>query len=149
MPAPRAGSTGNAAEPAIGDRVLLLIDGVCNLCNGSVRFILPRDRRKRFVFASLQSAAGQRILERLGLDREEFHTMVLLEGDRTYLESTAALRIFRHLGGLWRLVYGFILVPRPVRDRVYRFIARNRYRWFGRSDQCSLPTPEMEERFLD
>jgi predicted DCC family thiol-disulfide oxidoreductase YuxK len=128
---------------------VLLFDGVCNLCNGSVQFILRRDPRARFRFASLQSAVGQRYLEELGVDRQAVDSVILVEGGRWYQESDAALRVVRILGGPWRVLGIFRMVPRPLRDRLYRLIARNRYRWFGKRETCWLPTPELRERFLD
>ncbi|MDB5049452.1 MAG: putative thiol-disulfide oxidoreductase YuxK, family [Fibrobacteres bacterium] len=127
---------------------ILLFDGVCNLCNGSVRFILKRDRKQAFRFAPLQSAAGQALLERLGLPRDGFRSVVLVEGDRHYQRSAAALRILRALGWPYKALYVFILIPRPLRDFGYDLIARNRYRVFGRSETCMVPTPEIRERFL-
>jgi predicted DCC family thiol-disulfide oxidoreductase YuxK len=133
------------AEPA---NPIVLFDGVCNLCSGSVQFILRRDPGARFRFASLQSPAGQELLARFGIDGQGIDSVIVIEGDRWFKESDAALRIARHLGGLWRLLTVFRLIPRPLRDRLYRFIARNRYRWFGKQETCWLPTPELRGRFL-
>ena len=129
-------------------RSIVLFDGVCNLCNGAVQFIISRDPEGRFAFASLQSAAGQARLRRLGLSTNEFDTFVLVEGGNAYTRSTAALRIARQLPGAWRLLYALMIVPRPVRDWVYGLVARNRYRLFGRRDSCMLPTPELKAKFL-
>jgi len=131
------------------DRPIILFDGVCNLCNGAVQFVLKRDRTKQFRFASLQSNAGQALLRGRGLPTEDFDTMVLVEEDRVYTRSNAALRILRGCGGMWALAYAFILVPRALRDAVYGVIARYRYRWFGKREECWLPTPELRDRFLD
>jgi predicted DCC family thiol-disulfide oxidoreductase YuxK len=128
---------------------VLLFDGVCNLCNGSVQFIIRRDSEGRFRFASLQSAAGQRYLDELRIDRQALDSLILIEGDRWFKESDAVLRIAHLLGGPWKALGIFRLVPRPLRDRAYRVIARNRYRWFGKRESCWLPTPELRERFLD
>lgn len=127
----------------------LLFDGVCNLCSGSVQFILKRDTRGRFRFASLQSDAGRRLMTGHGLDPEALSSVVLIEDGRAYQESTAALRIARHLPGAWKLLRVFTVIPRPLRDAVYRLIARNRYRWFGKTETCWLPTPELRARFLE
>lgn len=127
----------------------ILFDGVCNLCNGSVQFILRRDPQARFRFASLQSEAGQRLVTQQGLDPQVLSSVILIEDGKVYRESTAALRIARHMTGAWKLLRVFVLVPRPIRDAVYRLIARNRYRWFGKSETCWLPTPELRARFLD
>jgi predicted DCC family thiol-disulfide oxidoreductase YuxK len=131
------------------DHPVLLFDGECNLCNGAVRFVIKRDPDAVFRFASLQSDAGQAILERHDLPKEDFDTMVYLEGDKVWTNSTAALRIVRQLGGIWGLAYAFIVIPRPVRDAVYGVIVRNRYRWFGKRDECMVPTPELRARFLE
>lgn len=127
----------------------LLFDGVCNLCSGSVQFILKRDTRSRFRFASLQSDAGRRLMTDHGLDPDALSSVVLIEGGRAYQESTAALRIARHLPGAWKLLRVFTVIPRPLRDAAYRLIARNRYRWFGKTEACWLPTPELRARFLE
>lgn len=127
---------------------VVLFDGVCNLCNGSVQFILKRDPQARFRFASLQSEAGRSLLVEHGLDPDALSSVVVIEDGRVWQESSAALRIARHLPGAWKLLRVFIVIPRPLRDAVYRLIARNRYRWFGKSETCWLPTPELKGRFL-
>ena len=130
------------------DRPVLLFDGVCNLCNASVQWVLIHDRRGQFRFAALQSALGREILERHGIDSRHFDTVVLADADRIFLRSDAPLEIVRRIGGFWRLLYFFKIVPRPIRDAIYNFVARNRYRWFGREEACMLPRPEWKERFL-
>lgn len=127
---------------------IVLFDGVCNLCNGAVQFIIKRDRHERFRFAAQQSEAGQRLLHKFGLDPNELGTMVLVEGGQCYVRSDAALRIARKLDGLWPGCYAGIVVPRPIRNAVYGWVARNRYRWFGRQESCMLPTPAMARRFV-
>jgi len=127
---------------------ILLFDGVCNLCNASVQWVLKRDPKGQFRFAALQSEAGQQILHQQGLSSEHFDTVVLALGDRIFLRSDAPLEIVRRLGGLWGLLYFFKIFPRPFRDAIYNFVARNRYRWFGRREECMLPRPEWKERFL-
>jgi predicted DCC family thiol-disulfide oxidoreductase YuxK len=113
-----------------------------------VRFVLARDRHGRFRFAALQSAPGQKLLAQCGLSQSTFDSFVLVDAGRCYTESSAALHLATGLGGLWRLMALFWVVPRPFRDAVYRWVARNRYRWFGRRESCLLPTPEMRSRFL-
>ena len=132
------------------DHPVVLFDGVCNLCHGAVQFIVDRDPRGTFQFASLQSERAAALLREHGRNPPEGdpESVVLVEDGRIYEHSTAALRIALRLGGLWSLLYGFVIVPRFVRDAVYRFIARNRYRWFGRTEQCRVPTPELRARFL-
>jgi predicted DCC family thiol-disulfide oxidoreductase YuxK len=127
---------------------IVLFDGVCNLCNGSVQFILQRDPAGRFRFASLQSDHGQRLLTERGLDPKALDSVVVIDGDRLYRESDAALRIAGDLKGAWKALTVFRVIPRPLRDWAYRLIARNRYRWFGKSETCWLPTPELRSRFL-
>lgn len=127
---------------------VLLFDGVCNLCNASVQWILTHDARGTFRFAALQSDAGQSLLRRFGLDQVRFDSVILVEGDRIFMRSDAPLEIARRLGGLWTLAYGLKVIPRFLRDGVYNWIARNRYRWFGRREACMLPRPEWKERFL-
>lgn len=130
------------------DRIVLF-DGVCNLCNSSVRFIIKRDKRKHFKFASLQSDYATDLFQRLNIDASSFDSIVLVEDDNTYIKSTAALKISKELSGLWPLLYVFIIIPRFIRDAVYDFIARNRYKWFGKKDYCEMPTPELRNRFLE
>ncbi len=128
---------------------IVLFDGVCNLCNGAVQFIINRDAKNRFSFASLQSEAGQARLRQFGLATDAFDTFVLVEGGKAYTRSTAALRIARRLPGAWPLLYGLVVIPKPLRDWVYGLVARNRYRLFGRQDSCMMPTPELRARFLE
>ena len=128
---------------------LILFDGVCNLCAGAVRFIIKRDPKGFFRFASLQSELGQRLLKEHGIDPSRTDSFVLIENGAAYAESTAALRVARHLSRAWPLCYAGIILPRVLRDRVYRFIARNRYRWFGKQETCMIPTPELRARFIE
>jgi predicted DCC family thiol-disulfide oxidoreductase YuxK len=140
---------GGTAQGAGGQGAVVLFDGVCNLCNGSVNFIIDRDPTARFRFAALQSSQATELLARLGqAPQPEPQSVLLVEDGRLYERSTAALRIARRLRGGWKLLYAFIVVPRPLRDAVYGFIARNRYRWFGKSEACRVPTPELRARFL-
>ena len=128
---------------------LVLFDGVCNFCNGSVNFIIDRDRAGRFRFASLQSGAGQAVLARAGLRTDELSTLLLVEQGVVYTRSEAALRIVRRLRAPWPVFFGLVVVPRPLRDAVYDWVASNRYRWFGRTESCRIPTPEVRDRFLE
>ena len=127
---------------------VLLFDGVCNLCNASVQWVLLRDKKNVFQFAALQSEAGQEILKKFGMETEHFDSVVLVEGDRIYTQSDAALGVATRLGGVWQLMGVFKIVPRFIRNAVYDWIARNRYRWFGKQEQCMLPRPEWKGRFL-
>ena len=128
---------------------VILFDGVCNLCNGFVQFVITRDPTARFSFASLQSNAASTLLDRSRLAAPLPDSIVLVDGDRVFTKSTAALRIAKGLGFPWMLAYAGIAVPKPLRDAVYDRLARNRYRWFGKRDVCMIPTPELRRRFLD
>jgi predicted DCC family thiol-disulfide oxidoreductase YuxK len=127
---------------------VLLFDGVCNLCNRSVQWVLLHDPKGIFRFASLQSDIGQALLRQHGLSTQKFDTVVLLDGPRVFLRSDAPLEVARRLGGLWSLFYAFKIVPRALRDAVYDWVARNRYRWFGHQSECFLPSPAWKGRFL-
>ena len=127
---------------------IILFDGVCNLCEGSVRFIIQRDPKEVFRFAPLQSPFGRSLLEKFRLPVHEITTLVLVEGDDFYERSAAALRIARRLKMPWPILSVFLALPKFIRDPVYNWIARNRYRWFGKKEACLVPTPELKERFL-
>lgn len=127
---------------------LILFDGVCNLCTHSVQFVIQRDAKQQFRFASIQSDLGQKVLQQYGLSTTKINTVVLLNNNQIYTHSTAALHIAQHLGGLWQLASLALWIPAPLRDIVYTFVAQNRYRWFGKQESCWLPTPELKNRFL-
>lgn len=127
---------------------VILFDGVCNLCNASVLFIIARDPHARFRFASLQSAFGQEQLLKFGLSVSELNSVMLIRNGVLYQKSNAALEIARHLRGLWPILYAFKIIPRFIRNAVYDWIARNRYRWYGKKDECMIPTPELKARFI-
>jgi len=127
--------------------MVILFDGVCNLCSGFVQFVIARDPTARFRFGTLQSEEGRRLLGDRPSDTGE-DTMVLVDEGRVFTRSAAALRVARSLRFPWPLAYAFIVVPAPVRDAVYAFVARHRYAWFGRRASCLVPTPELRERFL-
>ncbi|MBX2851734.1 MAG: thiol-disulfide oxidoreductase DCC family protein [Phycisphaeraceae bacterium] len=129
-------------------QAIILFDGVCNLCNASVNYIIEHDPADQFRFASLQSEAGAALAVEQGIDTQALSSMVLIESGRAYLRSTATLRVYRRLRGPIRLLWPFILVPRPFRDAVYNFIAKRRYRWFGKREACRLPTEADRARFL-
>ena len=126
----------------------ILFDGVCNLCNGFVQFVVARDPAAHFRFATLQSRAAAALLHDAGVTAPLPDSMVLVEDGRVYTRSTAALRVARRLRAPWPLAFAFLAVPRIVRDAVYDVIAARRYRWFGRRDTCLLPTPDLQRRFL-
>jgi predicted DCC family thiol-disulfide oxidoreductase YuxK len=128
---------------------ILLFDGVCNFCNGSVNFVIDHDRTGRFRFASLQSESGRALLRAHGLSDLPLSTMVLIDAGKAYTGSDGVLRTARCLGGPFRLLWAFELVPRALRDPLYRAVARRRYRLFGKSEQCRVPAPDIRARFLD
>ncbi len=127
---------------------IIFFDGFCNLCNGAVQFTIERDRKNVFRFSSLQSDYAQENLKSAKLNNSEGESMVLLEDGKVYERSTAALRVARRLSGLWPLLYGFIIIPAFIRDAVYKLVAKNRYKWFGKQESCWVPTPELKEKFL-
>ncbi|PIQ61890.1 MAG: thiol-disulfide oxidoreductase [Bacteroidetes bacterium CG12_big_fil_rev_8_21_14_0_65_60_17] len=127
---------------------VILFDGVCNLCNASVNFVIDRDDDAIFRFGALQSDSGARMLAEHGLEPGRLESIVLIDDGAVYVASDAALRIARRLGGALKLLWPFRFVPRFLRDAVYNWIARNRYRWFGRQESCRLPTPDLTERFI-
>ena len=132
---------------------IILFDGVCNLCNGTVQFIIKRDTKKKFLFGSLQGKAGQEFLLKHQLPQNEFNSFILIERsegeEKIFTRSTAALRAAKHLGGFWKLFYGMIIIPPDIRNFVYNTIAKNRYKWFGKQEACWVPTPDLKSRFLD
>jgi predicted DCC family thiol-disulfide oxidoreductase YuxK len=128
---------------------IILFDGVCNLCNGAVHFLIRRDPKGKFRFASLQSEVGLALLKQVHITSEQLNTIVVIEGDRCYTRSAAALRIAKRLPGLWPVLYIGIVIPTPLRNKLYDWVARNRYQWFGRKEQCMLPTPAIKSRFLE
>jgi predicted DCC family thiol-disulfide oxidoreductase YuxK len=130
------------------EHLVILFDGVCNLCNGSVNFIIKRDRKNRFRFASMQSDEGEKIINHFGLSSISESTMILIEGSKVHTKSTAALLIAKNLSGLWPLLYIFSIIPKPIRDFAYGIVARNRYSWFGKRESCMIPTDELKRKFL-
>lgn len=144
-----AAAPGPALPVDPGEHPIVLFDGVCHLCEGVVRFAIARDPAARFRFAPLQSPLGRALLERHGLDPDALDAVVLVDGDGAHERSTAALRLARGLAAPWRwLAPPLLWLPRRLRDAVYDWIAHHRYRWFGRRDECLMPTPEIRARFL-
>jgi predicted DCC family thiol-disulfide oxidoreductase YuxK len=127
---------------------ILFFDGVCNLCNGTVQWILRHDSKKTIVFAALQSDSARLKLVPLGVDIAKLESLILFEDGVVYSHSDAVLRVARAMGTPWSWTFFLRFVPKFVRDGLYRFIAKNRYAWFGRQDSCTLPTPELKKRFL-
>jgi len=127
---------------------IVLFDGVCNFCNGSVNFMIGHDSRGYFKFAPMQSDVGRELLDKFGIDRTETDSIILIEDDKAYTYSTAALRIARKLDGVWGWFYIFRFIPPRIRDFFYKLFAKYRYRLFGKKDVCMMPTPEIRQRFL-
>ena len=129
--------------------MIVVFDGHCLLCKGWVQFLLKHDRRRRLRFAAIQGRTGQSLLASQGLRAEGLQTLLLVDGDRVWQHTAAIFRVLHALGWPWRLAWLGWLVPAAVRDPLYRLLARHRYRWFGRSETCLLPTPDIAKRFLD
>lgn len=127
---------------------LILFDGVCNLCNGFVQFVIRNDQSGKYRFAALQSAEAEAIFKTLGHEYTIPKTVILVKDGRIYQKSEAALRIAKGLDFPWPMFYGFMMVPTFLRDWVYDFVASRRYSWFGKRDVCMIPTPELKARFL-
>ena len=127
---------------------IILFDGECNFCNGSVNFIIERDAGRYFKFAPNQSEVGERILREYRINKAETDSVILIEDGAVYLYSTAALRIARRLDGAWSLFYAFIIVPSFIRNFFYKLFAKYRLKLFGKKDTCAMPTPELRERFI-
>ncbi len=133
----------------LNSKSVVLFDGVCNLCNSSVNFIIKHDKNSQFLFASLQSDAAKEILLQFPSKITNFDSIVLIEHEKFYEKSSAALRILRHLGGRFKLLYTAVIIPKFLRDKLYNYIAKNRYKWYGKRESCMIPAPELKNRFLD
>lgn len=128
---------------------VVLFDGVCNLCSSAVQFIIERDKKNKFQFASLQSQYGQEQLTKYYLADKNIDSIVLIEKGKAYIKSSAALHIAKNMDGLYPLAFVFIIVPPFIRNWVYDWVAKNRYKWYGKKDACWIPTPELRARFID
>ncbi|MFN0083714.1 MAG: thiol-disulfide oxidoreductase DCC family protein [Ferruginibacter sp.] len=133
----------------MSNKPIILFDGVCNLCNNSVQFVIKHDKQEKFNFAALQSETGQAFLKQYGLPATGFDSFVLVQNEKAFFKSTAALHVAKQLDGPIKLLFGFIIVPAFIRNAVYNFIAKNRYKWFGKKDHCMIPTPALKARFLN
>jgi len=130
------------------DKKIILFDGVCNLCNSSVTFVIARDKKDLFRFAAIQDPAGEALIKKHGIDTAQTDSIILIDGDKAYVKSTAALKVARDLGGAYPLLYGFMIVPNFIRNWVYDYVAKNRYKWYGKKESCMIPTPELKSKFL-
>ncbi len=128
---------------------ILLFDGVCNLCNGMVQFVLRNDKNEGTLFSSLQSEVGQQILKVNDLHPTEFNSIIYYRNKKLLFKSTAVLNLLKDMGGIWPLFFPLIYIPTSIRDFIYDGIAKNRYRWFGNTESCMLPLPEYKNRFIE
>jgi len=128
---------------------LLLFDGVCNLCNSSVNFLIKIDSKAKIKFTAIQSVNGQKMLKQFGLENNYLDSLVFIKGDKYFIKSDAVLEVLDEIGGVWKIFYVFIYVPKPLRDFIYTFIAKSRYKIFGKRDRCMIPSEELRHRFLD
>lgn len=132
------------------NKKIILFDGICNLCNDSVLKVIKYDKRDHFVFVALQSKIGQDIINYLKIDVSKIDSIILYEPGVAYdIKSTAALKIMKDFGGFWALTQVFEILPTPIRDYFYDYIAKNRYKWFGKKESCMIPTPELKAKFLN
>ncbi len=143
-----AADTGEQDDDRHDDRPIIVFDALCVLCSANAQFILRFDKRGHFRLASMQGAVGAALFRRCGIDPDNPETLVIVQGDKVLRDSDAVLAIYDRLGGAWRALTLFKLVPRFLRDRLYRLVARNRYRIFGRRETCWVPTPEQAGRIL-
>ena len=130
------------------DNPIILFDGVCNFCNGAVNFTIKRNKQNNIRFAALQSDAGRKLVQHYGLPSDDMRSFLFIENGKLYNRSTAALKVCRYLTGLWPLCFGLMIVPSFIRNGIYDWIAKNRYKWFGERPECMMPTPEIRARFL-
>jgi len=128
---------------------IILFDGVCNLCNSSVNFIIKHDKKEQFIFASLQSDAAKEILLQFKTKKINLDSILLVDGEKIYEKSSAVLLILKQLNKGFKLLYYFIIIPNFIRDWVYNVIAKNRYKWFGKKEECIIPTSETKKKFLE
>ena len=131
------------------NKSIILFDGVCNLCNSSVNFIIKHDKKEQFLFASLQSDAAKEILLQFPIKKFNLNSIILIENGNVYKKSMAVLKISKQLNSGYKLLYAFIITPKFIRDWIYNYIAKNRYKWFGKKENCMIPTPEVSNRFLE
>ncbi|MEP1085739.1 DUF393 domain-containing protein [Algoriphagus sp.] len=132
----------------IAPKSIIFFDGVCNLCNASIDFVIQRDTNDKFLVGALQEDLSQKILSRYDVREDYLDSIVLVEQEKIYFKSTAALKIAKHLSGLWPVLYPLIFLPKFLRDPIYNWIGTNRYRWFGKKSTCRLPTPAEKAKFL-
>lgn len=128
---------------------IILFDGVCNFCNSAVNFVIKRDKNSVLKFTTLQSGIAHQMLAHQNIPTNDLSSFVFIENEKIYTRSTAALRVCKYLTGMWPLMNGFIIVPKFIRDGIYNWIAKNRYRWFGKKEECMIPSSEIKAKFLN
>lgn len=131
------------------DQPILLFDGVCNMCNSSVQFIIKHDKKAQLKFAPLQSEIGEQLLAANGMRTAYFDSLVFIEKGKVYTHSSAALGVCKYLNGLFPILQVFYIIPKFIRDVIYKWIGKNRYKWFGKREACMIPTPDVKSRFLE
>lgn len=132
----------------LNNKTILLFDGYCNLCQSSVQFVLKHEKKPEIYFASLQSESGIKLLNYYGINPNKVDSLVLIENNKAFIKSSAALRVLKYLKGMYPLGFGFIIIPDFIRNVVYDFIAKNRYKWYGKTDSCMMPDKDLMKRFL-
>jgi predicted DCC family thiol-disulfide oxidoreductase YuxK len=128
---------------------IILFDGVCNLCNTSVNFVIEHDKKNIFRFAALQSDIGRKLAIENNINTADTDSIILIDGDSSYIKSTAALYISKELSGAYPLLYAFMIIPKYLRDLIYNYIAKNRYKWYGKKESCMIPSPTLKDKFLN
>jgi len=128
---------------------ILLFDGVCNLCSGSVLFVIKRDAKKQIRYASIQSNKGKMLLKQFHIHESYLGSLIFIDEGKVYLKSSGALRLCKYLKGLWPILFSLILIPAPIRNLFYDWVAKNRYHWFGKNESCMVPTVALKHLFLD
>jgi len=138
----------NVALSEKKDENIILFDGICNLCNGAINYVIQKDKQNIFKFATLQSEIGKNLLKKFDIDSDKVDSIVLIQEGKSYIKSDAALQIAKHLKGGIRFLYPFRILPKRFRDLIYDTVAKNRYKWFGKKESCMIPTPELQRKFL-
>ncbi len=133
----------------MNNQSIILFDGVCNFCNSAVNFVIKRDKNNLIQFSPLQTEIAHELLARHKLPTEDMKSFIFIEQGKSYTQSTAALKVCRYLTGLWPLLYSFIIISHFVRDGIYKWIAKNRYKWFGQKNECMMPAQELQRKFLN
>ena len=137
------------SDVTMEEKPIILFDGVCNFCNASVNFLIKQDKKSVFRFAAFQSKAGKQLAEKYNFPDNDFQSFILIDKGKAYYRSTAGLKVYGKLAWHWKWTQIFWIVPKFLRDAVYKYVARNRYKWFGKKDECMIPSARVRNRFLD